>query len=136
MERDARFALPAWALGGALLIGGIWPWALGVMLGAGLGPPGYDLSRFASEPVDRKSARELSPAERGRLATLEAEMEERLRNPDPTATTQPQPQSRRDRPTTTPQLGDEPLHPQAPQAAPEKQFDGEFYPTETHVKHK
>jgi hypothetical protein len=136
-ERDARFALPVWALGGALLIGGVWPWALGVMYGAGLGPEGraYDLSRFAPEVAVAHAGAELSATERDRLVALEAEMEDRLRIADGSGAEQPPMQATSDLPTT-PQLSGEPLEAQPHPVAQEKQFGGEFYPTETHPKEK
>ncbi len=133
-ERDMRFALPAWALGGALLLGGVWPWALGVMLGAGLGRPDpeYDLSRFAPEAPHNDAKTELSPHERQRLAALEAEMEARLRESESPASDA---QRASAPPPAAVPLSDTPLEIPPPRVEAPKHYDGEFYPTETHVKH-
>jgi len=65
-----------YALVGAVLVGGVWPYLLRLLVGAGLGrpEPEYDLSRFKGEPEAEKKSSELSDEERKHLEELEAEM--------------------------------------------------------------
>ena len=65
-----------YALVGAVVVGGVWPYLLGLLLGAGLGRPDpeYDLSRFKEEIEPEKKGSELSEEESKHLEELEAEM--------------------------------------------------------------
>jgi hypothetical protein len=128
-ERDARVALPACALGGALLIGVIWPWTLGVRAGA---EPETDRSRLAGAQADREAHAGPSDEERLRLLTLEEEMEARLRaSPEC-----PQVAPPRATPPAVARLDDAHISAAAPPVRETKEYGGEFYPTETHAGQK
>lgn len=119
-----------WACVGVLVIGGIWPFVLNLLVGAGYGQrlpkeKEYDLSRFKSEPEPRIVEKQASgePLDAAHLAELEEELRRSLASQG----------SQGDRPPAEP----EPLRELAgtPQVAPapaadeeQKDFRGEFYP--------
>lgn len=128
-EKDTKIVWPVCVLGGALLLGGVWPWMLRVLIGAPAGNgSNYDLSRFASQPAD--AAPPPTKAEQRRLVELETEMEAGLRA---AASAPPASQAKPDAPSTV-KLDGVPLSPVAPKSEDPRRYDGEFYPTETHVK--
>ena len=112
-----------WTGGSLLLVGGLWPLLLRWPMGAGWGPQPkaqpYDLSRFGSEPAPPKQ--EASP---GPAVVADAPM------PIQPAAEPAEP------PAASPvkQLSASPLQPAPPaEPHPEKDYAGEFYPTEAHV---
>jgi prepilin-type N-terminal cleavage/methylation domain-containing protein/prepilin-type processing-associated H-X9-DG protein len=70
-------AIAVGAVGGAVVIGGVWPVVLSFLVGAGFGgkkkDPDYDLSRFKSERA-QEVTKEMTDEERRHLEELEAEM--------------------------------------------------------------
>jgi hypothetical protein len=137
---------PLFALIGMALLGGICP---ALMRRAGFEAPRskeseYDLSRFGKGgPEPAKPTRsEPSEADLAHLRELEAELESKLAaRPEsaptaaPGAVASPQQQSQ---PAPIRKLDADPLESRTSADAAKnvnKQFAGEFYPTETHVKH-
>jgi len=139
-ETWAIFAL--WTGASVLLIGGVWPSAVSLMVGAGLGlqreetGPDYDLSRFKSEAEKSADKRELTPEQIAHLRELEAELERKLeaqRLGMPVPEDQPAPAE-----ATAPRALDAgPLEAAAIQKEQdEHDYKGEFYPVDRHLPKK
>ena len=121
-------AMSLWMGGGAVLVGGVWPFILNFLVGAGLGrkpkEEEYDLGRFKSEPVS-ETKKELSEEERRRLEELEEELAARLGG----AGDQPRTEIIQ-APAPAKELASEvgvqvPLGPEE-----QKDYEGEYYPVE------
>lgn len=139
-EEPLRSAI--WALGGAVVIGGIWPSIISLLIGAGFArksekDPDYDLSRFGKgqTPATMPAKAEPTEAELARLRQLEEELE---RNLAAGVETPPADSSTESTPAAQPLrvLSAGPIEPAASTEKPpeDKQYSGEFYPTVTHVK--
>jgi len=144
----AWYELPAnemllWVCGCTALIGGLWPVMLGLLVGAGFGPkeqpPLLDLSKFRSGPkYDAKKANAAAVAECEMLLALIDANERKLAagqenldaEPAPVATAKKTVAGIRQLHAATVEPGAAPL------TQEEKDFAGEFYPTETHVPHE
>ena len=141
------------ALVGMALLGGICPPLIGVLTGAGFSwrekkpkEPEYDLSRFGkSKPQPQKPGKH-QPTEQeiAHLRELEAELEQKLASKDDTgvavapgeddAPSSAAASGKTEQPVK--KLTSGPLEAVADDKPKQlKRFSGEFYPTETHVKH-
>jgi hypothetical protein len=141
-ERNWSIAL--WTLGSVIVIGGIWPFVIQLLIGAGLAKPPkpkeeYDLERFGKGKQDAKAAgrpKEMTVAEQDRLRRMNEEMERDLAPSGARVTaggvvTETQAQITK--------LTGGPLEDKtAEQEEIEKEYKGEFYPVvkATHVKKK
>jgi hypothetical protein len=127
-EKDARIVWPACLLGGAL-IGAMWAGLLRLLIvvpsGDGLN---YALPQVASHAAD--AAPPPTEAEQRYLIALEAEMEAKLR----AGATAPPPSQAKPHAPSAVKLDGVPLAPVATKSEDPKRYNGEFYPTETHVK--
>jgi hypothetical protein len=121
-----------WIAGSMALIGGIWPAVLGFLVGAGFGPVNEDsgfgeLSRRETDQLMKKSLARMDELLES-IAEYEAEMGLRDEAPAPTpdvAVAAAAPAVR--------QLSAGPLEQSSPAPAEaDKDFGGEFYPTEIH----
>jgi hypothetical protein len=76
--REPAANLTLWALGGAALVGGVWPTLLRFLVGAGLGPkrlePAYDLGRFHGGPEPAEAPAGPTEQESAHLRELEEAM--------------------------------------------------------------
>jgi hypothetical protein len=136
----ALIGVIAFAGAGPLLLG----WFSGGAAAAGKGKEAeYDLSRFGKggggDAPAKPTRHGPTEAELAHLRELEAELERRLGN-DGTAAIPPgaaEASSASAGPTSVKKLDAGPLEAPAESKPTEsKQYDGEFYPTETHVKRK
>jgi hypothetical protein len=143
----AWYELPAiemllWVCGCTALIGGLWPVVLGLLVGAGFGPkeppPAYDLSRFHPSPgYDPRKAMAAAVAKLDALLALIEENERRLARGDEDLSAEPAATTAVKAPAEIRPLVALPVEPlAAPLSQAEKDFAGEFYPTETHVPHR
>jgi len=142
---------------GLALLGGAWPMLIPLLTGVEptqrrggdrrRAEPQYDLSRFGRskpEPASTPAAhRGLSQDEIEKLRQLEAELERSLRSRQEDATDSSATAAGKDKSVTPPPPTIRPLtaapleQPTVPEKPKEhKEFAGEFYPTETHVKKK
>jgi prepilin-type N-terminal cleavage/methylation domain-containing protein/prepilin-type processing-associated H-X9-DG protein len=131
--RERGIVLPAAALTGMALVGGVWPVLLSLMLGAGLGRKGvveedFDLSRYRSEPALRSRERaELSEGDRKRLQELQEAIEAKLKDVKVSAAGD----AIDEMPPTLRVIADQPLENAMPLGPQElKEFEGEYYPVE------
>ena len=121
-------AMTLWAIGGGIAVGGIWPFILNFLVGAGLGrkpkEEEYDLDRFKSEPAPA-TKKELSEEERKRLEELEEEIAAGLSDAGDQPRTEiiQAPATRKELATEV--LDQVPLGPQE-----QKDYEGEYYPVE------
>ncbi|WP_428937579.1 hypothetical protein [Fontivita pretiosa] len=142
---------------GLALLGGAWPLLIPLLTGVEptqrrggekrRAEPEYDLSRFGrskAESVSTPAARRgLSDEEIEKIRQLEAELERSLRARQQDSTDAAAPAAEQGKPTAAPSPTIRPLaaapleQPTVPEKPKEhKEFAGEFYPTETHVKKK
>jgi hypothetical protein len=138
---------PLFALIGMVLIGGLFPPLVGV-LGTGRQreekqEPEYDLSRFGKgrPQAARAGGHQITEQDLAHVRELDDELERRLAGRGGQGSESPV------APAATPAAQQAPAQPirklsggtleaQAEQTRQAKEYDGEFYPTETHVKHK
>jgi prepilin-type processing-associated H-X9-DG protein/prepilin-type N-terminal cleavage/methylation domain-containing protein len=126
-------AILVWGLVGMLVVGGVWPFVLNFLLGAGFGrkieEPLMDLSQFKSE-AQQKPSSEMSEEDRRRLEALESEMEASLQGDgqDKSAPAVAAPAPIRTLATAPVELAPGP-------AQDQKDFAGEFYPVEKKSPH-
>lgn len=131
--RSAWFSLAAGALGGLIIIGGIWPQMLHLLRG---GRPqaeinNYDLNRFGHEEAGAPA----KPAvgQPGDLAAHVEKMQGEL-SAAPSTAAPPRPAAPAAQPVK--KLSSQPLSQEAPTApAEDKKYAGEFYPVEKPHKH-
>jgi len=136
-----------WGGGTVLLVGGVWPFVVSLMIGAGFGRPKkaeaeYDLDRFGKSGADddklgRPTTKAVSQEEHDKLQKLQETLERNLAasgvtetSPADAATAQPAPLRKLDGGPLEVTVG-------AGQAEEEgKEFKGEFYPVAHAVVHK
>ena len=119
---------------GAFVIGGIWPFILNLLIGAGFGrksqDPHYDLSRFKSEVSENPNS-EVTDEDRQRLEALEADMAASL-----AASGESQvPAGSSPQPAVVRELVAESVEQPPADAESDKDFAGEFYPVEKKSPH-
>jgi prepilin-type N-terminal cleavage/methylation domain-containing protein/prepilin-type processing-associated H-X9-DG protein len=124
-------AIAIWAVGGAVVIGGVWPFILNFMVGAGFGrrqkEPAYDLSRFKSERASDQS-KEMTDEERRHLEELEAEMMAGLASAG-----EPPPAAKSEGSPGVKQVGAEEAASAPVAAEDDRAYAGEYYPVEKKV---
>ncbi|HWB53473.1 MAG TPA: type II secretion system protein, partial [Tepidisphaeraceae bacterium] len=110
----------------AFLIGGAWPSAIRLLVGAGLGPaePKYDLERFSHDVDQRPTTPSPTSEDIRRLEALTDQMERDV-VPAGSAAAASSPVS----PASVVPLDGQPLEQLPPDAKEEKEYRGEFYPT-------
>ncbi len=123
-----------WTVGGLVVVGGIWPFVVNLLIGAGFGRPRpaedeYDLSRFQSE-ADLNPAAVPNDEDGLKLKALEEELSKNLEG----GAFEQAPGAASPAPPMT--LASEPLQPAAPVAEEDKDFAGEFYPVAHGAKKK
>ena len=121
------------AVGGAVVIGGLWPFVLNFLVGAGFGQrpkePDYDLSRFKSEKA-HETRKEMTDEERRHLEELEAEMIAGLASAG-----EPPPAPKSGGSHGVKQLATEEAASAPVVAEDDRAYAGEFYPVEKKTPH-
>jgi prepilin-type processing-associated H-X9-DG protein/prepilin-type N-terminal cleavage/methylation domain-containing protein len=127
-------AIAVWGAGGALLIGGVWPFVLNLLVGAGLGrrpkEANYDLSGFKGEASEKVKG-EVTDEDRQRLEALEADMAAALAASGESHAAAGSPAQ----PTVIRELVVESVEQSPATAEIDKDFAGEFYPVEKKSPH-
>jgi len=127
-------AMAIWVGGGAVVIGGIWPFILNLLIGAGLGrkpkEQEYDLSRFKSEEAPQ-AQKQVSEEDRKRMEELEAEMIAGLNSEGD----RPQAQAAR-QPGVLKELHAEEVVEAPVGPREQKDYVGEYYPVEKPGRHE
>lgn len=137
-EREPKYQLMMWTGGGLLLIGVVWPILLRLLIGAGFGKAPaeakYDLSRFGgSGGGGEKQDEIMSEKDQRRLSELDAEMQRSLtaESGPPLNASEPPPAE-----SQPAELRGEALAAPPVETRTQKEYGGEFYPTEAHAPHK
>ncbi len=129
--KEPKYVMAYWTLGMLVMVGGVWPFVLNLLIGAGFGrkkepEPDYDLDRFKSE--EQAKVATVSAADdqelRAHVDQLDHDLEASISGSAP-ASAEEQAQA----PAAIRTLSAGPVTDQTPATPPEdKDYQGDFYP--------